>query len=403
MTWRGVVYTGFFALLLMAGMATGTREIYLCVFALGGVELYALASALAGAVSVRTAQSLTGSLAVRGEKTKLLVQLTGWLPLPVTVEVRLSVPGEVVDKTGRLPEQMYHAFLFPGRLSRRMELKLSCPHRGLWKAGIRRLRIHDIFGLFTFPPLRREAVSPMREPLIVYPRLFELEGEIPSLPVSADHSERHPLTADYGDSLSGTRPYRDGDSLKRIHWIQSVRTRELYTRQYEISSEQYTLLMLDTRVPPDMNRLAYGDMAGEAASALAYGCIARGCPVRLLCLGGGEEPADADLTAFGQEDFLVQYEKLATVTYTPSPLPLDVSRFLDTSWGQVRSLHVITSRPSIQLLEALHEFSQQHCKVACTVPMTATAAGLQSQAQALDVPLVQISCPGEMGRLGEWL
>ena len=189
MTWRGMVYTGFFALLLMAGMATGTREIYLCVFVLGGVELYALVSALAGAVSVRTVQSLTGSLAVRGEKTKLLVQL-----------------AQVVDKTGRLPEQMYHAFLFPGRLSRRMELKLSCPHRGLWKAGIRRLRIHDIFGLFTFPPLGREAVSPMREPLIVYPRLFELEGEIPSLPVSADHSERHPLTADYGDSLSGTRP-----------------------------------------------------------------------------------------------------------------------------------------------------------------------------------------------------
>lgn len=403
MTWRGAVYTGFFALLLLAGLATGIREIYLCVFVLGLVEMFALATALAGAVSVRAAQGLTGALAIRGEKTKLLVKLTGWLLLPVTVEVRLTVPGAAVDNKGRLPEQLYYASLFPGRLNRQLELELMCRHRGLWKTGIRRLRVYDIFGLFTLPLLLPGAVSPMREPLIVYPRLFELEGEIPNLPVSTEYSERNPLTADYGDSLSGTRLYRDGDSLKRIHWIQSIRTRELYTRQYEISSEQYTLLVLDTQIPPDMNRLAYADMAGEAASALAYAYIVRGCPVRLLCLGGEEEPVSADLTASGQEDFLRQYEELATVPYTPNPLPLDASRLLAANWGQVRSLHVVTSRPSDLLLEVLHEFSKQHCKVACTVPMTAAAAGLQFQAQELDVPMVLISRPEEMGRLGECL
>lgn len=84
----------------------------------------------------------------------------------------------------------------------------------------------------------------------MYPRLYELEAEIPSLPTSADYSENLPVTADHGDSFAGTRLYRDGDSLKRIHWIQSVRTRELYTRQYEISTEQYALLVLDTEVLP---------------------------------------------------------------------------------------------------------------------------------------------------------
>ena len=402
MTWRGSVYTGFFALLLLAGLATGIREIYLCVLILGLIWLIALVTALAGAVSIQAGQGLTGSLAIRGEKTKLLVKLTGLLLLPVTAEVRLTVPGEAKDRNGRLPEQLYYATLFPGSLNRQLELELVCNHRGLWKTGIKRLRIHDIFGLFSFP-LLPGALSPMREPLIVYPRLFELEGEIPNLPVSTDYSEKNPLTADYGDSLSGTRLYRDGDSLKRIHWIQSIRTRELYTRQYEISSEQYTLLVLDTQIPPDMNLLAYADMAGEAASALAYCYIVRGCPVRLICLGGQEEPITADLTATGQEDFLRQYEELATVPYTANPLPLDASQLLEVTWGQVRTLHVVTSRPSGLLLEVLHEFSKQHCQVACTVPMTALSAGLLPQAQELDVHMVPISRPEEMARLGECL
>lgn len=111
----------------------------------------------------------------------------------------------------------------------------------------------------------------------------------------------------------------------------------------------------------------------------------------------------ADLTAAGQEDFLRQYEELATVAYTPNPLPLDASPLLQVNWGQVRSLHVITSRPSVPLLEVLHEFSKQHCKVACIVPLTIAAVGLRIRVQELDVRMVLISRPEEMAQLGECL
>lgn len=67
--------------------------------------------------------------------------------------------------------------------------------------------------------------------------------------VSNDYNESSFVTADHGESFAGTRQYRDGDSLKRIHWIQTIRTREIYTRQYELATQQLTLLLLDTGLP----------------------------------------------------------------------------------------------------------------------------------------------------------
>ena len=212
------------------------------------------------------------------------------------------------------------------------------------------------------------------------------------------------MTADHGDSFAGTRLYRDGDSLKRIHWIQTVRTRELYTRQYEISTEQYGLLILDTEVPPTINRLAYGDMAGEVAAALALNYLERGCPVRLLCLNSeaGEGPSE-DCSAAGREEFFPMYELLATVAYTPNPQPLDASSLLDGNWGQVRTIHLVTSRPSPHLLETLHVFTQRRCRAVCIVPMMASAAPLIPLAGELGVRLLPVSRPEEIAALGDCL
>ena len=404
MTARGRVLSVFFALLLLAGLATGIREIYYAVFVLGLLLLATLVTALCGALSLRAAQSLPDCLTVRGEGARIQVRLSGLVLLPVTVEVRLMVPGPPMPGRKERPQEEWGTLtLWPCRLDRLLSITVACRHRGVWPAGLRRVYVHDVLGLFSLP-LRRRAISSSEEPLIVYPRLYELEAEIPSLPTSADYSENHPVTADHGDSFAGTRLYRDGDSLKRIHWIQTIRTRELYTRQYEISTEQYGLLVLDTEVPPEMNRLAYGDMAGEVAGALALNYLERGCPVRLLCLntGAGEGPSE-DCYAAGREEFFPLYELLATVPYTPHPQPLDAACLLDGNWGQVRTIHLVTSRPSPHLLEILHVFTQRRCQAVCIVPMTVGAASLMPLAGELGVRLVPVSRPEEIAALGDCL
>ena len=84
--------------------------------------------------------------------------------------------------------------------------------------------------------------------LIVCPRIFPavLPEQLVSSQTGRDATnEARP--ADAGDSFSAPRSYQPGDPLKRIHWKLSVKTRELYTRQYEIAVERHVLLILDNQ------------------------------------------------------------------------------------------------------------------------------------------------------------
>lgn len=96
MSARGRTLSVFFALLLLAGLATGIREIYYLVFVLGLLLLITLTAALGGVFSLRASQSLPDELTIRGEGAAIRVRLFGWVLLPVTAEVRLIVPGPPV-------------------------------------------------------------------------------------------------------------------------------------------------------------------------------------------------------------------------------------------------------------------------------------------------------------------
>ena len=104
--------------------------------------------------------------------------------------------------------------------------------------GLEKLRIQDIFGFFALPLFTCRGITKQSLTLTVYPAVVNLSGEPAPPVVSNDYNESSFVTADHGESFAGTRQYRDGDSLKRIHWIQTIRTREIYTRQYELATQQ---------------------------------------------------------------------------------------------------------------------------------------------------------------------
>lgn len=126
----------FFALLLLAGLATGIREIYYGVFVLGLLLILTLAMAFCGVFSLRAAQSLPDRLTVRGEGARIQIRLSGWVLLPVTLEIRLTVPGPPVQgKKERLQEEWGTLTLWPCRLDRLLSITVACNHRGVWAGG----------------------------------------------------------------------------------------------------------------------------------------------------------------------------------------------------------------------------------------------------------------------------
>lgn len=145
-------------------------------------------------------------------------------------------------------------------------------------------------------------------------------------------------------------------------------------------------------------------MAGEVAAALALNYLERGCPVRLLCLNSeaGEGPSE-DCSAAGREEFFPMYELLATVAYTPNPQPLDASSLLDGNWGQVRTIHLVTSRHPPTCSKPCMCLRSAAARAVCIVPMMAGAAPLIPLAGELGVRLLPVSRPEEIAALGDCL
>ena len=395
MTGRGIVFAAVTALMLLLGLSTGTREIYFIVFCLGILLVYAGISAFASAMTLRCRQSLDSPFAVRGESVGLHVEITGFLLLPAAVRLRVKLPA--ADLPGREP--VYHYTLLPGGKRPHLFMQMSCPHRGVWPVRVAQVRLFDIFGLFAFPLLRKNALREMEETLTVYPKLYEIAGELPAPSMLAEDASSRVIAADHGDNASGTRQYRDGDSLKRIHWKQSVRTRKLHTRQYEMTTEQYNLLIMDTGVAPGTDAAGYADMAAECAATLSLYYLTEGQPVEVR----GEGPYTDGETARSCDEFTGLYALLAEIPVAADPQPLELFDLIRSRLGSLRSLHIITSRPTADLLEGLRELAQRRCLVTCLCPDLPYTRQLK-RACPEEVHMALVYGPGDIpAQLGEYL
>lgn len=220
MTGRGIALAVTLALLLLAALGTGVRELYFAVFLLGLLLLYAAVSALLAAACLRCRQSLDAVRVVRGETAGLRVSLSGFLLLPAVMRLHVAAPGmqgfpspsyQFTLRPGRSPAGAGHAARLP-------------PPGGSGGPGADKARVYDLFGLFCLPLLAKGALGEQEAVLTVYPQIYELDGEPALSALLPDDSASNAMTADHGEGFAGTRAYRDGDSLKRIHWKQSIRT-----------------------------------------------------------------------------------------------------------------------------------------------------------------------------------
>lgn len=390
MTTRGGIAFGLFALLLLAGLATGISEIFAAAFMAGFLLAFALASSIAGVFVLRIRQSVGSTAMVRGNDTEAAAAFSGFPILPVVVYVTMDSPDGM--------SRRYASFLWGNR---RPELRqpLSCPHRGLWPAGISRLRCGDLFGFFRlpFPRARRPEAQP---PLVIYPELYVIPGQPPVPPPSLEYSEKNPVTADQGDSFSDTRLYRSGDPLKRIHWKLSIRTRELHTRQYEMSVDQTVLILLDnSRWEKDGEQeetaLGYADMASECAAALVYYYLGSGHAVRLLWEDGG-------IDVLSREDFEEAYTLLASLEFRAERPLADWMPEALGDLGRICALYGITREPQPEILDCLIGVPSPR-RPAVLICSASEELAADGEAVAEGLRVLPVSAPRDiLERLGGW-
>jgi len=132
-----------------------------------------------------------------------------------------------------------------GRIPGWSQVEFSWPfvpqQHGVWPSVAPELETGFPFGMFW----ARRAVT-CRGTAIVWPAEGDLRG-VPEAVSCMTHDDcvSSLRPGDAGDLL-GTRPFRRGDSLRRVHWIQTARQQQLIATERQSMARSRVLLELDT-------------------------------------------------------------------------------------------------------------------------------------------------------------
>ncbi len=159
--------------------------------------------------------------------------------------------------------------------------RTAAQRRGVHHADTVELQTAGLAGLFTS---RRRLEA--RSTLTIFPRYWPL-AEFP-LPGASWEGESTPLPAREGLEITGVREFRDGDSLRYIHWRSTARRGTLVVREFERSGRQPLALLLDTR------STAYASAGGgeafedlvRAAASIAFAVTQAGHDLKLVAANG---------------------------------------------------------------------------------------------------------------------
>jgi uncharacterized protein (DUF58 family) len=332
-----------------------------------------------------------------GEPIRASLRVANRKPLPLAwVEVEQELPAAILPEGHRGPEGRGGSRHGAALLAYRevaWELKLTAPRRGYYPLGNLRATSGDLLGLYT-----RTRTFPRGEPLIVYPRIHPLDTRaIPSLhPMGAFPAPRRHFQDP--THAVGVRPWRPGDSLRRIHWKASARSLELQVKVLAATTDFKAALALDVesfRPEEGLEEEAF-ELAISISASVAAALSRGGSPVGLVVntrLADTGLPAVL-LPAAGPERLAELLEALAKVTAQPSgPLAglLDACR---ARLAAGTTVVAVAGRPPATLPGFCAELAQSGLKPLVILVGDHPAPPLPPQ-----VPLRRIRSPEELAAM----
>lgn len=166
---------------------------------------------------------------------------------------------------------------------RNFSFELQCNYRGNYEIGIHSVEIDDFFGLFRF---RYNVFEPKY--VTVYPKIVYLDSFL----LKTDYmSESHSMLNTNNEdmtTISDVRKYAYGDSLKRIHWKLTAKTKDVMVKKFQSTSETSTIMLLDLQKNPYSSgeNIVLEDKVIESIVSVLYYCLNNWIPVNLIFFSG---------------------------------------------------------------------------------------------------------------------
>ncbi len=238
--WRRRLLYAFVLLCTLMGQLFDTGYLFHFLFiAALCLPLLGLAVSLPAMLGCRAFLMPSAPQVQRGEQARWTLRLEGRSRLPLArAACRVRAVNRTTGKIERFRLPMGRSF--PGG---RRSWVVDTGRCALLECRVRRLRVCDCLGLFTLP-----VRAPAPGTILVRP-LPEDPGRL-SLPEGAGM----PTPVPRGKSASGEdyelRPYREGDSLRTIHWKMSAKRDSLVTREALEDKRPLPVLTFDCFGPP---------------------------------------------------------------------------------------------------------------------------------------------------------
>ena len=230
----------------------------------------------------------------------------------VTVTNRLAWPvwGLTVSKqtAGHDPKHEARLAAVPGRRRSSHSWTFTPPCRGVYPVGRATLSTGFPFGLWH----SRSDITVERE-LLVWPTTFPVgPPPVGSGEEQVDGNVSRNKVGTSGDVL-GVRPYRRGDSTRRIHWAQSAKHDRLIVCELQSNTRSMIQIVLDVNPDSHVGDGPDGSLewAIRVAASMAKDWLEAGAVVGLVH-GGGEIPPMGGTTHTTRI-----LDSLARVTPTP--------------------------------------------------------------------------------------
>lgn len=363
MTLRGLFVTFLELFLLILAFGTEIREFFVVAVCVGGVVLYSFISLLLAMLTLRVDSKIDKSSVLRGETVKYTLCLKGVAILPVT--------GFLAVKSAEFEKKSFrrkrHTFVMvPSFMIRHnFDFLIPCSHVGLWEVGIKTLHFEDIFGLFDLPIVRSQK-SKYTVELAVMPHIHELELDDETVS-SGDYGIESNLDSEEGELLGDSRPYHEGDSLKRINWKLSVRTKTLYARKYEMPQKPDVSVIIDCAF---LNSDAGDsiDIACESAISLVKFFAENNNMVNVVIVRNKADAEDSYYSVNAVNEVAKMQYNFACVPFYKKAEKLLLDNVQDTALLNADKIFLITANPSDSILNDFVTMHKSGKVAKCIVP-----------------------------------
>ena len=207
----------------------------------------------------------------RGSDIEFVVYFENASPLVLT---RMEATFYISDLFGNIDASIPASMPLMPHEKRDFRFDACFEHIGSYSAGVQKIVITDLLGLFTYT-----IDNPNRHMVRVLPKIFEVENvELENVSVQETRTAAQPIVTDDMD-YAGVREYAIGDPLKNIHWNLSARNpREEYlTRLFETFGNPGISIIMDTCSPQYSREALMQVFDGVVESALSVNDYARRC------------------------------------------------------------------------------------------------------------------------------